>query len=140
MLNYRSFLTASSIAIASAIALCATANATVINGAGSNEQLRASAAVRIADAVHNGKAEAELMATLQERERTLGKDNPLTLATMNALGVIYNYQGRYQEAEALFTRALAASERALGNEHPLTASLGRNLATAQGRAKSGSRL
>ena len=82
-------------------------------------------------AVRNSKAETELLAVLADRERKLGKDNPLTLATMNALGLIYKHQGRYQEAEALYTRALEASERALGNEHPLTASIGQNLAAIQ---------
>ncbi len=136
MLNYRTFLTASSIAIASCIALGAAANATVIQAAGSNDPVRATA-VRIADAsetkpsVHNSKAETELLAVLADRERKLGKDNPLTLATMNALGLIYKHQGRYQEAEALYTRALESSERALGNEHPLTASISQNLAAIQ---------
>ena len=135
MLNYRTFLTAGAIAIASTVALGAVANATVIQAAGSNDPVRATA-VRIADAsetptVHNSKAETELLAVLADRERKLGKDNPLTLATMNALGLIYKHQGRYQEAEALYTRALESSERALGNEHPLTASISQNLAAIQ---------
>ena len=140
MLNYRTFLTAGAIAIAGTVALGAAANATVIQAAGSNDPVRTTA-VRIADAsetptVHNNKAETELLAVLADRERKLGKDNPLTLATMNALGLIYKHQGRYQEAEALYTRALESSERALGNEHPLTASIGRNLAAIQ-KAQSG---
>jgi tetratricopeptide (TPR) repeat protein len=140
MLNYRTFLTAGAIAIASTVALGAAANATVIQAAGSNDPVRTTA-VRIADAsetptVHNSKAETELLAVLADRERKLGKDNPLTLATMNALGLIYKHQGRYQEAEALYTRALESSQRALGNEHPLTASIGQNLAAIQ-KAQSG---
>ena len=140
MLNYRTFLTAGAIAIASTVALGSAANATVIQAAGSNDPVR-TIAVRIADAsetptVQNRKAETELLTVLADRERKLGKDNPLTLATMNALGLIYTHQGRYQEAEALYTRALESSERALGNEHPLTASIGRNLAAIQ-KAQSG---
>ena len=34
------------------------------------------------------------------------------------LGLLYNQQGRYSEAELLYQRSLAIKEKALGPEHP----------------------
>jgi tetratricopeptide (TPR) repeat protein len=45
---------------------------------------------------------------------TLGKEHPNTLMTVNNLALLYQAQGRYDEAEALYKRPLAAKERVLG--------------------------
>jgi len=55
---------------------------------------------------------------------------------VNNLAELYQAQGRYPDAEALFNRALEASERVLGKEHPDTFRIVNNLAAlydSQGR-------
>jgi hypothetical protein len=42
--------------------------------------------------------------------------------------VLYRRQGKYDQAEPLYQRALAIREKALGPEHPHTASLLKNYA------------
>jgi tetratricopeptide (TPR) repeat protein len=52
------------------------------------------------------------------------------------VAILYQYQGRYPEAEPLYKRALAIHEKALGPEHPVVATGLNNLAflyQAQGR-------
>jgi len=52
------------------------------------------------------------------------------------LAVLYLYQGRYQDAEPLFIKALELSKRLLGEEHPSVATSYNNLALlykSQGR-------
>ncbi len=81
-------------------------------------------------------AEALLARALEERERTLGKDDPFTLTTVNSLAAVYTAQGRYRDAELLYKRALEASERTLGKEHSLTQAAIKGLASvykAEGR-------
>ena len=51
----------------------------------------------------------------------LGPEYPNTLDTVNNLAVLYWQQGKYEEAEPLYQRALEARERVLGPEHPDTA-------------------
>jgi len=67
----------------------------------------------------------------------LGPDNPDTATSLNNLGVLLRFQGRYYgEAEALLLRALAIREAELGPNHPDTAISLNNLALllqAQGR-------
>jgi len=54
-------------------------------------------------------------------ERTLpGKDHPYTLRHINGLGVLRTKQGRFKEAEILFSRALAGRKLKLGGNHPYT--------------------
>ena len=65
---------------------------------------------------------------LEKRENTLGKEHPSTLISLNNLALLYNNQGRYEEAEPLYIRALEASERTLGKEHPHTLISVNNLA------------
>ena len=55
---------------------------------------------------------------LRLTERTLGKDHPDTLGSVNNLAFLYKAQGRYGEAEPLLRRALEARERVLGKDHP----------------------
>ncbi len=66
------------------------------------------------------KAISLLKRNLEVRERTLGKEHPFTLTTMNSLALLYKAQGSYREAEPLYKRSLEASERTLGKEHPFT--------------------
>jgi CHAT domain-containing protein len=51
-------------------------------------------------------------------ERALGHDHPTVGIRLNNLGLLYKAQGRYAEAEPLYTRALAIDEKALGHDHP----------------------
>jgi tetratricopeptide (TPR) repeat protein len=46
---------------------------------------------------------------------------------MNSLAALYRRQGRFDEAEPLFRRALAIYEKAAGPEHPAVATLLSNL-------------
>ena len=73
---------------------------------------------------------------LEARERTLGKDHPDTLSSVDNLAALYHDQGRYEEAEPLFRRGLEARERTFGKDHPQTLTSVNNLAMlyrAQGR-------
>ena len=56
----------------------------------------------------------------KEAEATWGPEHPDTLMTMANLAVVYRYQGRYNEAESLCSRALGGDEKTLGSEHPDT--------------------
>jgi tetratricopeptide (TPR) repeat protein len=47
-------------------------------------------------------------------------DHPSTAATLNNLAQLYQAQGRYEEAEPLFLRALTIKEKALPPDHPST--------------------
>ena len=40
---------------------------------------------------------------------------------VHGLGLLYYFQGKYDEAEPLFKRALAIAEKALGKDHPAVA-------------------
>jgi tetratricopeptide (TPR) repeat protein len=50
----------------------------------------------------------------------LGPEHPDTLMSVSNLGFLYQAQGRYDEAEPLYQRALAGREKTLGLEHPDT--------------------
>jgi tetratricopeptide (TPR) repeat protein len=51
-------------------------------------------------------AEARLMAALETAETRLGADDPQTAAVLNDLAVVYKYAARFDDAEALYRRAL----------------------------------
>ena len=56
--------------------------------------------------------------------------------TLHNLASVYNAQGKYAEAEALYKRALEIKEKALGADHPSVAMTLNNLAVLyQGQAK-----
>lgn len=57
------------------------------------------------------------------------EDDPRLPAALNNLGVLYQRQGRYDEAEPLHRRALELREKILGTEHPDVAQSSNNLAT-----------
>jgi eukaryotic-like serine/threonine-protein kinase len=54
------------------------------------------------------------------RRRVLGPEHPDTLISMNNLALLYREQGRYGQAEPLFTKVLKVRRRVLGPEHPDT--------------------
>ena len=62
-------------------------------------------------------------------EKALGPDHHNTATTLNNLAELYKSQGKYDEAEPLYERALAICEKALGPDHPETAASLNNLAT-----------
>ena len=60
----------------------------------------------------------------------LGPDHPNLATDLTSLGLLYDTQGKYTEAEPLDQRALAIYEKALGPEHPHTATALSNLGAA----------
>ena len=65
---------------------------------------------------------------MEARERTLGKDHPDTLVSVNNLANLLQAKGDYAGAEPLYRRVLEAQERTLGKEHPDTLTSVNNLA------------
>jgi tetratricopeptide (TPR) repeat protein len=66
----------------------------------------------------------------------LGPEHPLTASSLSNLALLYKAQGKYEQAEPLYERALAIMERQLGPKHPLTLRAQRNyvaLLRAMGR-------
>jgi len=62
-------------------------------------------------------------------EKALGEDHPNVASDLYSLADLYNTQGRYAEAEPLYTRALVIWEKTLGPDHPSVATVLRGLAT-----------
>ncbi|MCH8963264.1 MAG: tetratricopeptide repeat protein, partial [Bacteroidetes bacterium] len=60
-------------------------------------------------------------------EQALGPDHPSLAITLNNLAGLYESQGKYDQAEPLYQRALAIMERALGLDHPNTRTVRDNL-------------
>ena len=57
---------------------------------------------------------------LAGRENILGPEDLDTVGTVSNLGIVYSFQGRYNEAEIMYGRALAGREKCLGSEHLTT--------------------
>jgi tetratricopeptide (TPR) repeat protein len=55
-------------------------------------------------------------------EKRLGSEHPKLATWLNNLAGLYSDQGKYEEAELLYERALAIYERKLGPNHPYTVS------------------
>ena len=55
-------------------------------------------------------------------------DHPSLALSFTHLAMLYEKQGKYNETEPLYQRALVISERVLGPDHPNTASSLNNLA------------
>ena len=51
----------------------------------------------------------------------LGLEHSDTAISLNNLALLYDNQGKYNEAEPLYQRALAIDEKTLGPDHPDTA-------------------
>ena len=56
-----------------------------------------------------------------------GLDHPERASAANALGDLYLRDGRYEQAEPLFIKAMQASQRSLGQNNAVTAGSARNL-------------
>src|SRR5882724_8755737 len=69
-----------------------------------------------------------LTAALAIAEKLGPKDDRLA-ASLSNLGTTYRAQGRYPEAERLYSRALALREAMFGKDHPQVAIVVNNLAT-----------
>jgi len=50
----------------------------------------------------------------------LGSEHPHTLGSMETLGLVLQFQGKYEEAEALFRDVFDVKRKKLGAEHPDT--------------------
>ncbi|MBV9688647.1 MAG: tetratricopeptide repeat protein [Ktedonobacteraceae bacterium] len=50
----------------------------------------------------------------------LGAEHPSTASTLHELARLYQTQGKYEQAEPLYQRALRICEQVLGAEHPST--------------------
>jgi CHAT domain-containing protein/tetratricopeptide (TPR) repeat protein len=70
--------------------------------------------------------QAEQMLALTEKE--LGPEHPNAYMFMNTLGLLYDTQGRYDDAEQILKRALERREAASGPDHPDTLKQFANLA------------
>ena len=68
-----------------------------------------------------------LLRALAGCEGALGPKHTSTLDTVNNLGILYQGQGRYEEAEQMYDRALAGKEEALGPKHPAALKIRSNL-------------
>lgn len=54
------------------------------------------------------------------REQMLGPEHPDTALSIGHLATFYENQGKYEQAESLYQRALQIMEKTLGPEHPTT--------------------
>ncbi len=61
------------------------------------------------------------------REKVLEPEHPSVATTLNNLALLYESQGKYEEAEPLYKRALAILEKVLGFDHPNTVTVRNNL-------------
>ena len=66
------------------------------------------------------KAEPMLVKTVDGFLDLLGEEHLYTLISMSGLAILYDEQGRLDEAERLYRRTLSLRRRVLGDEHPET--------------------
>ena len=83
--------------------------------------------VKAREAAHYTEAEHLLQRALREAEQ-VSLDDPRVATAANNLGLLYHDQGRLQEAQSLYTRALTIWEQQLGPEHEDVAAALNNLA------------
>ena len=55
---------------------------------------------------------------MKVRERVLGVEHPLKLASITNLALTYKNQGQLKEAEELEMQVMETRKRVLGEEHP----------------------
>ena len=65
-----------------------------------------------------GEATRLMEEALEIRRKTLGAEDPETLASAIELAMSYRKTARFEEAESLFTGTLEVAEQVLGPEHP----------------------
>jgi eukaryotic-like serine/threonine-protein kinase len=82
-----------------------------------------------------GAAEPLLQQAVGTARRTLGDDDPRTLAAVNQLATLFWYQRRFDEAEVLYRDVLARRTRVLGPEHTDTVRTQVDLASTHGLQK-----
>ena len=51
---------------------------------------------------------------LKGREKALGKEHPSTLTSVNLLPLVFQYQGKYKEAEQMNQQVLKWRKKVLG--------------------------
>jgi Flp pilus assembly protein TadD len=71
--------------------------------------------------------EIDIKMQVKGRENALGVEHTSTLDTVNNLGILYKNQGKLDEAEEMYMRALKGTEKALGVEHISTLGTVNNL-------------
>lgn len=76
----------------------------------------------------NGVAQQIAAKAVAASEKALGRENQLTLESLNILAAVLRAQGKYEEAETLHRRALEGNEKNLGEDHPNTLMSMNNLA------------
>ena len=75
-------------------------------------------------------AEAQLQRAADLAARALGPDHPDTLAALDTLGVVYNYESKYTAAKTVLSKVFEARQRTLGKEHKDTLATMSHLALA----------
>ncbi|MEH2057724.1 MAG: tetratricopeptide repeat protein [Nostoc sp.] len=75
---------------------------------------------------------------LELYKRLLGDAHPDVATSLNNLALLYNSQGRYDQAEPLFLQALEIRQQVFGVNHPNTVTVRQNLENLQAQ-KSDSR-
>lgn len=78
---------------------------------------------------NRGEAGARLMEALQIREKTLGKEHPVTSLSLYNLGNLAELAQDWPLAQSYFDRCLAIREQKLGPYHDLTRAVVRHLET-----------
>ncbi|PIC27427.1 hypothetical protein B9Z55_019687 [Caenorhabditis nigoni] len=71
--------------------------------------------------------------SLEELEKTSGRDHPDFAAMLTILAQVYRDQNKYKEAAYLWNEALSIREKCLGESHPDVASTLNNLAVLYGK-------
>ena len=61
------------------------------------------------------------------RKQLLGENHPDYALSLNNLAFLYKYQGKYEQAQPLYEKALDIAERVLGTNHPNTVTIQENL-------------
>jgi tetratricopeptide (TPR) repeat protein len=62
------------------------------------------------------------------KKRLLGDNHPHVATSLNNLAELYRSQGKYTEAEPLYSKALKICEQSLGIAHPTTMTVRGNYA------------
>ncbi|MCL5096136.1 MAG: tetratricopeptide repeat protein [Candidatus Omnitrophica bacterium] len=79
------------------------------------------------------QAEACAAKALAASSRRFGPEHPNVALSLNNLAELYRDQGRYEEAEPLYTQALEIAEQTLGQSHPTTKTIRGNLNTLKNK-------
>ena len=98
-------------------ALCLALSAVTACAQSSSWETHATAGEAAYEQGRYAEAEVQLKAALQEAE-SFEPDDPRLAQSLNNLGLLYEAQGKYAEAEPLYQRALGIWEKALGPDHP----------------------